>query len=171
MKLRDALKYELQSIRELRIHSYKEHAHKIPEDHWKVLYQQISSDIELHPDIEQIVAEVDGEIVGSVVLFAPQMDSYKGLLEDEPDYPELRMLAVSTSARGRGVASALISECIQRAKAKGFTAMGLHTADFMEDAIKLYGRLGFERLRQFDFEPADDGIIVKAFRISFPIRD
>jgi ribosomal protein S18 acetylase RimI-like enzyme len=104
-------------------------------------------------------------------LFAPQMDSYKGLLEDEPDYPELRMLAVSTSARGRGVASALISECIQRAKAKGFTAMGLHTADFMEDAINLYGRLGFERLPQFDFEPADDGIIVKAFRISFPIRD
>ena len=171
MNIRDALEQELPYIRELRINAYKEHADKIPEDHWKVLYQQISSDVEMHPDIEQIVAEMDGEIAGSVVLFAPKMDSYKGLLEDEPDYPELRMLAVSASARGRGIASALISECIQRTKAKGFTAMGLHTADFMEDAIKLYGHLGFERLPQFDFEPADDGIIVKAFRILFAIRD
>ena len=44
--------------------------------------------------------------------------------------------------------------------------MGLHTADFMENAIKLYTHLGFERLPQFDFEPTNDGIIVKAFRIT-----
>ena len=105
--------------------------------------------------------------MGSVVLFAPKMDAYSGLMDEEPDYPELRMLAVSPDARGKGVASALIKECIQRAKAKDFTAMGLHTADFMESAITLYGQLGFERLPQFDFEPANDGIIVKAFRISF----
>jgi len=36
----------------------------------------------------------------------------------------------------------------------------------MEDAIKLYEHLGFARLPQFDFEPANDGIIVKAFRTS-----
>ncbi|WP_256243316.1 hypothetical protein [Bacillus sp. V3B] len=36
----------------------------------------------------------------------------------------------------------------------------------MESAIKLYERLGFERLPQFDFEPANDGIIVKAFRLT-----
>jgi ribosomal protein S18 acetylase RimI-like enzyme len=74
------------------------------------------------------------------------MDAYKGLAEDEPDYPELRMLAISTSARGKGVATALISECIRRAKTKGFTAMGLHTTDFMENAINLYRYLDFERL-------------------------
>lgn len=65
------------------------------------------------------------------------------------------------------MASALINECIHRAKASGFSAMGLHTADFMEDALKLYSHLGFERLPQFDFEPTDDGIVVKAFRITF----
>lgn len=167
MIVRDVLEQDLPYVRELRINAYKEHANKIPEMHWKVLYQQISKHIEIHSKIEQIVAEIDGEIVGSVVLFDPKMIAYKGLVEDKYEYPELRMLAVSKSARGKGVASALISECIQRAKKNGFKAMGLHTGDFMEDAIKLYEFLGFERLPQLDFEPADDGIIAKAFRIVF----
>jgi ribosomal protein S18 acetylase RimI-like enzyme len=37
----------------------------------------------------------------------------------------------------------------------------------MKSAMGLYERLGFERLPQFDFEPANDGIIVKAYRLSF----
>ena len=167
MIIRDAYEKELPVLRELRINAYKEHEYKINEDHWKVLNRQISLKVEMHPDVEQLVAEIDGKIVGSVVLFAPKMDAYSGLMDEEPDYPELRMLAVSPDARGKGVASALIKECIQRAKNKGFTAMGLHTADFMESAITLYGQLGFERLPKFDFEPANDGIIVKAFRLSF----
>ena len=66
-----------------------------------------------------LVAEIDGKIVGSVALFPPKTDAYKGLV-DELDHPEIRMLAVSKKARGKGVASALIAECIQRAKAKAF---------------------------------------------------
>jgi hypothetical protein len=44
--------------------------------------------------------------------------------------------------------------------------IGLHTADFMKRAIQLYGRLGFERSLKYDFEPANDGVIVKAFRLT-----
>jgi hypothetical protein len=36
----------------------------------------------------------------------------------------------------------------------------------METTMKLYERMGFERLPQYDFEPANDGIIVKAYRLS-----
>ena len=86
---------------------------------------------------ECFVAEIDGEIVGSIALFPPKTDAYKGLV-DELDHPEIRMLCVSQNARGKGVASALIAKCIQHAKAKGFQTIGLHTADFMESAIKLY---------------------------------
>ena len=98
-------------------------------------------------------------------MFPPKTDAYKGLV-DELDHPEIRMLAVSEKARGKGVASALIAECIQRAKANGFQTIGLHTADFMESAIQLYERLGFDRLPKYDFEPSNDGIIVKAFRFT-----
>ena len=165
MIIREAVESELPTIRELRISAYREHAQKIPEDHWKVLKQSISSDADTQSGAECFVAEINGEIVGSVALFPPKTDAYKGLV-DELDHPEIRMLAVSENARGKGVASELIAECIQRAKAKGFQTIGLHTADFMESAIKLYERLGFDRLPKYDFEPSNDGIIVKAFRFT-----
>lgn len=166
MIIRDALDNELAFIREQRLKAYEEHAVKVPTEHWKLLKQSILSDADTQPGIDRIVAEINGEIVGSVALFSPTIQAYKGLLEDELNHPELRMLAISSEARGKGVASVLIKECIQRSKEKGYSAMGLHTADFMEDAIKLYTYLGFERLPQFDFEPANDGIVVKAFRIT-----
>lgn len=165
MIIRNAKEKELVHIREMRLHAYEEHAPKIPEAHWNALQQSILSDADSKPGIERIVAEFDGEIAGSVALFAPDKQIYEGLLDEEINYPELRMLAISRQARGKGVATALIHECMKRTKEKGFTEMGLHTADFMENAIKLYTYLGFERLPQYDFEPANDGIIVKAFRI------
>ncbi|SES42239.1 GNAT family N-acetyltransferase [Psychrobacillus sp. OK032] len=167
MIIRDAVKEELTYIRELRLAAYEEHASKIPEAHWQALRKSILSDGDIQTGVERIVVEIDGEIMGSVALFSPDIKAYDGLLEDELSYPELRMLAISSKSRGKGIATLLINECINRAKEKGFSEMGLHTADFMESAIKLYEHLGFERLPQFDFEPANDGIIVKAFRISF----
>ncbi|MBT2737343.1 GNAT family N-acetyltransferase [Bacillus sp. ISL-7] len=166
MIIRNAAADESSFIREQRVNSYEEHAQNIPEDHWKALKHAISSDADAQEDVERIVAEIEGKIVGSVALFPAKTDAYEGLI-DELDYPEIRMLAVIPQARGNGVAKALISECIRRAKVQGCHSIGLHTADFMKSAMGLYGRLGFERLPQFDFEPADDGIIVKAYRLTF----
>ncbi|SIE37277.1 Acetyltransferase (GNAT) family [Mycobacteroides abscessus subsp. abscessus] len=67
---------------------------------------------------------------------------------EELDYPEIRMLAVAPEFQGKGIAKALISEC---------------TGDFMKNAMKLYEGFGFKRLPQYDFEPAGDGIIVRAY--------
>lgn len=36
----------------------------------------------------------------------------------------------------------------------------------MEGAIRLYDSIGFKRLPVYDFEPADDGVVVKAFQVS-----
>lgn len=166
MNIREAVESELAYIREHRVNSYEEHAAKIPEGHWQALKQGISSNADTQPGVELLVAEVDGDILGSVALFPAKTDAYEGYIE-ELDYPEIRMLAVSPSARGKGVAAALISECINRAKKKGHNEIGLHTADFMKSAMSLYERLGFERLPQYDFEPANDGIIVKAYRLTF----
>lgn len=166
MIIRDAAEKELPYIREQRVVSYEEHAKSIPEDHWIALKHAISSKADIQPGVERIVVEIDGEIVGSVVLFPAKSNAYEGFV-DELDYPEIRMLAVAPTARGKGVASALVTECIHRAKAQGFHAIGLHTGEFMKNAMRLYERLGFERQPQFDFEPANDGIIVKAYRLTF----
>ncbi|MBO9128595.1 GNAT family N-acetyltransferase [Bacillus sp. 165] len=164
MKIRDAVKSELEFIREQRIQAYSEYTRAVSAEHWAALKKAISSDADIQPGVELIVAEVDGRIVGSVTLFPAKTDAYEGSI-DELDYPEIRMLAVAPEARGKGVATALVYECIRRAKAKGFVAIGLHTGEFMESAIKLYERIGFERLPEYDFEPAGDGVVVKAFRL------
>ena len=114
------------------------------------------------PGVELIIAELDGNLAGSVALFPARTDAYEGFVE-EMDYPEIRMLAVAPEFQGKGIAKALISECIRRAKEQGFHKIGLHTGDFMKNAMKLYEGFGFKRLPQYDFEPAGDGIIVRAY--------
>lgn len=161
--IRDAEQEEYDFIRKQRIDAYAEHAAVLPEEHWHGLREAISSDADTLPGTEIIVAELEGRIVGSVVLFPPKTDAYKGYVE-ELDYPEIRMLAVAPEVRGSGAGKALVSECILRAQDKGFSHIGLHTGEFMKEAISLYEFFGFERIPQYDFEPVDDGIIVKAFR-------
>ncbi|MED1202615.1 GNAT family N-acetyltransferase [Heyndrickxia acidicola] len=164
MIIRDAMQEELNEIREQRIHAYSEYSKAVSTAHWLALKQAISVEASL-PGVEWIVAELDGKIHGSVALFPPNTDAYDGYI-DELDYYEIRMLAVHPEARGKGTAASLVSECIRRTKEKGSRFIGLHTADFMVNAIKLYEKMGFERYPQFDFEPSDDGVIVKAFRLT-----
>ena len=165
LKIREALSDEVELIRNQRGKAYEDHAKVIPQDHWDALRKAIMSDADQQISVELLVAELDGEIVGSVALFPAKSDAYRGLV-DMLDYPEIRMLAVNHESRGKGVAEALIKECIYRTKTKGLEHIGLHTADFMGTAMRLYERMGFARMPKFDFQPANDGIIVKAFRLS-----
>ncbi|WP_078381565.1 GNAT family N-acetyltransferase [Sutcliffiella halmapala] len=166
MILRDALTSELLFIRQQRVAAYSEYADALPEDHWNALKQSILSEADLQPGVEIIVAEIAGEIVGSVVLFPPKIKAYEGF-GDALDHSEIRMLAVAPTAQGKGVASSLVTECMNRTKNKGHRSIGLHTGEFMANAIKLYKQFGFQRIPEHDFEPANDGIIVKAFRLDF----
>ncbi|PLT35168.1 GNAT family N-acetyltransferase [Bacillus sp. V5-8f] len=166
MIIRNAEVHELPYIRVQRVGAYQEHAAAIPEGHWNALKKAISSNADTLDGVELLVAEVDGKIVGSVALFPAKSDAYEGYV-DALDYPEIRMLAVAPEARGKGVAKALVTECIKRADGRGFTSVGLHTGQFMKAAMRLYEALGFERVPQYDFEPANDGIIVKAYRLNF----
>jgi ribosomal protein S18 acetylase RimI-like enzyme len=45
-----------------------------------------------------------------------------------------------------------MEECLARASAAGARGMGLHTADFMYEAVRLYWRLGFRPAPVFDFQ-------------------
>lgn len=163
--IRDAEKEELEVIRALRLNAYEEHVHKMPEKHWEMLRNSIVSDNDDTIGLERIVAEVDGELLGTVVLYPAKANAYEGMEVVAQDYPELRMLAISSQARGKGIAKALVQECMKRAKQQGFRALGLHTADFMVEAMTLYRRLGFQHVPELDFEPGHDGIIVRAFKI------
>ncbi|MCL2535076.1 MAG: GNAT family N-acetyltransferase [Nocardiaceae bacterium] len=101
-----------------------------------------------HADV--VVAEVDGRIVGSVTIAAPESPfadvAEKGELE-------FRMLAVSESARGKGVGSALVRHVLDVAYDRGDRAVVLSTQSDMVDARRIYDRNGFVPAPERNWEP------------------
>lgn len=121
-----------------------------------------------------LVAVADERVLGSITYYADANDEGMG-----PGFPMhtagLRATAVHPDARGQGVGRALVDACIQRASAAGKTAIALHTAAFMESAVALYARAGFQRAPSFDYpvsdffpgDPADDFLALAFVR---PLR-
>ncbi|MBV9772369.1 MAG: GNAT family N-acetyltransferase [Gemmatimonadetes bacterium] len=152
VRIRDARADEREAIRELTMRAYSQYATIMAPTAWAGLREALVAALALEGGAERIVAERDGRLVGSVMLYPPETDAYGGLAA-EATWPELRLLAVDPEARGLGVGAALVDECVRRARASGASALGLHTSRSMEAAIRMYERLGFVRAPEHDFHP------------------
>ena len=165
MKIRKMNKDEIQVIRELRVKGYCEYETYVSSEHWNVLKTSLLSDNDIKSNADIFVAEIDGNIVGSIVLFPASIQAYDWS-EDVQEYPEIRMLSVNPDIRGKGIGRALVEHCLQVAKEQNNVQIGLHTASFMTKASALYESMGFSRVTELDLEPMNDGIIVKAYRLN-----
>ena len=165
MLIREAKRNEFQLLKKQRLDSYLPYQEKLSQKHWKLLEANLASDNDQQPGIEVFVAEIGGEIAGSVMLFPAESKAYEWKT-DTLEYPEIRLLAVSPDFRSRGVGKALVEHCIDISKIRKQKFVGLHTGSFMLNAIALYEKMGFERVPALDFTPLDDGIVVKAFRLN-----
>ncbi|MEP9384652.1 GNAT family N-acetyltransferase [Nocardioides sp. KR10-350] len=79
------------------------------------------------------VAELDGERVGCVLCVAG----------DEPGTAKLRILLVTPAARGDGVGTRLVEECLAFARRVGYARMVLWTNDVLVSARRIYQAAGF----------------------------
>jgi predicted N-acetyltransferase YhbS len=123
---------------------------------------------------EQLVAEIDGRIVGSVLFFPRVM--YRAAWP--ADVATFGTLAVDPTIRRSGIGGHLVATCIELAKAAGATGVIIETMPFMTSAEAFYGRFGFERwpagdwdgtfvVREFlDGRPAPETIL-SAWRLDF----
>ena len=88
-----------------------------------------------------------------------------------PDDAGIRMLAVAAGARGRGVGTALVQACIDRARSEGRRRLWLHTTARMVAAHRLYGRLGFRRAPEHDRALPDAHLLGYVLELEPPVAD
>ena len=111
-----------------------------------------------------LIAVGSGRILGSLTL------ELEGRVRDdedeefrplEPEEAHIRMLGVDPTARGRGVARALMAESERRAVASGKTVLTLNTTRRMRAARAMYEGLGYERDEDTVFP---DGFVLLGYR-------
>ena len=162
--IRDGRAGDRDAIEAVTLAAYQQYATTIPAL-WEAYRQNIVSTLAGASPDAQIVAEDDGRIVGSVLLYrAGTVIARPGGGPLTLASPEVRLLAVAPAARGKGVGAALMQECVARARASGATRLTLHTTEMMQAAVRLYERMGFVRAPELDFRPGPS-LVVKGYRL------
>jgi DNA-binding MarR family transcriptional regulator/GNAT superfamily N-acetyltransferase len=107
---------------------------------FEALVAQICADFINHynPDKECCwIAEMGGKIVGSIFV-----------VKSDKEVAKLRLLLVDPSARGSGLGTRLVDECIRFAKRKGYRKLVLWTNSVLVTARNIYKKAGFELVEQ-----------------------
>jgi ribosomal protein S18 acetylase RimI-like enzyme len=159
LKIRNARPEELDEVSQLLKEAYQQYAEVMPQEVFQSYLENILDVRGRLPESELIVAELDRHLVGTVTLFLHSSES-----QDWPEgWASVRLLGVLPQYRKQGIGQALMEECIRRCKNEGIKTLGLHTSEAMATAKRMYERLGFVRVPEFDFHPRP-GVVVMAYR-------
>jgi len=110
------------------------------DEHFEALVAQIVADFinNYNPQREKcIIAEMNGEIVGSAFV-----------VQKSDTEAKLRLLLVEPKARGLGLGSRLVQECINFARRTGYQKMVLWTNSVLVEARRIYAKAGFKLVEQ-----------------------
>ena len=117
-----------------------------------------------NPEYEPALRAVGSRVASATVLVAALGPDLVGAVtvatrggewaeQSSPGEAVIRMLVVSSSARGKGVGEALVRACLDQAREDGCTLVRLSSQTNMQAAHRLYERLGFVRTPSLDWEP------------------
>ena len=104
-----------------------------------------------------LVAELQGDIVGTVTLVQPGDEQWEGRAADGDH--GFRVLAVDPGAEGRGVGRRLVEVSLEHARGQGARRVFIMSMRWMVRAHRLYEGLGFVRRADLDVRfPSGDGV-------------
>lgn len=103
-------------------------------------YVEAFEAINRDPNHELIVAEMDGDVIGTLqLMFLPSI-SYQGGMR-----AQVESVRVAKKLRGQGVGAQMMKWTLERARQRGCHLMQLTTHRSREDAHRFYERLGFTK--------------------------
>ena len=117
-------------------------------------------------EAELLVAVDNGQVLGTVT-WCPATSPWRELAT-KPDQAEFRMLAVAAAGRRRGVGRALVTACLDRARAEGMREVLLSSLPQMTAAHALYREFGFVRAPELDHSPKTH-VHLWAFRLNLDL--
>jgi DNA-binding MarR family transcriptional regulator/GNAT superfamily N-acetyltransferase len=110
---------------------------------WTAPFEGVCSQIvadfvnKLDPKRERCrIAEINGENVGSIML-----------AKDSDDIARIRLLLLDPKARGLGIGTRLVDECIRFARRAGYKKITLWTHSVLTAARHIYQKAGFRLMR------------------------
>ena len=100
-----------------------------------IAFQQIDND----PNHDLIVAELNGEVIGTLhLMFLPSI-SFQGSLR-----AQIESVRVDENYRNQGIGNGMLKWTIKRASERGAHVLQLTTHQSREDAHRFYESLGFK---------------------------
>jgi DNA-binding MarR family transcriptional regulator/GNAT superfamily N-acetyltransferase len=110
------------------------------DESFEALVSQIVADFinNFNPKKERCwIAEMNGKMVGSIFV-----------VEGNEDTAKLRLLIVDPMARGLGLGSQLVEECIQFSRRVGYKKLVLWTNSVLKEARHIYQKKGFKLVNE-----------------------
>jgi predicted N-acetyltransferase YhbS len=149
--VRDARPEDDRAIGELLVEAFvTTYAHKMPH---VVVTDRRKADLRAVAEKRRVaqvwVAEVDGEVAGTVSLWPAGASGSEAFV---PKAADLRHLAVSPRHHGKGVSSALMDAAEKRAWSLGADAICLHVRRGAEGVGRLYSARGYQRRPEGDID-------------------
>jgi GNAT superfamily N-acetyltransferase len=136
--VRDALERDLPAIVALYADDELGSTREQPGEPLAEEYRRAFAAVSADPRTRLVVAEVDGELVGTLQLsFLPHLVRRGG------ERAQVEAVRVASSQRGSGLGRALLTWAVEQARARGCVLVQLTTDAARPDAHRFYESLGF----------------------------
>jgi DNA-binding MarR family transcriptional regulator/N-acetylglutamate synthase-like GNAT family acetyltransferase len=128
------------------------------DERFEALAAEIVAQFMQHYDVKRErcwIAERDGEVAGSVFLVAKSRITAK-----------LRLLYVEPAARGLGIGSRLVGECVRFARQAGYKKIVLWTQSELDAARRIYKQAGFRVVRKKRHRSFSRDLVAETWELS-----